>query len=163
LQKIAAIAPQFGARLEEHDSEGAKIFTTRYRLGEGASVALKDGFVLAAGGAGQMELALSRVGAPEKGLQISEPSARKELEAGGSLIFVDVAKLVHAIRELPDSAYGIGGFAVKAAALRWLDAIEEITSLRLASHLAGQSLHAHLALTLKPSAPPPAEKEKASP
>ena len=34
-----------------------------------------------------------------------------------------------AIRNLPTSAWGIGGFAIKATTLRWLDAMDDLRAV----------------------------------
>jgi hypothetical protein len=38
-----------------------------------------------------------------------------------------------------DSAYGVGGWAIKAAVSRWLEAIDEIAGLPLSARLADKT------------------------
>jgi len=42
---------------------------------------------------------------------------------------LDFAALAKAIRNLPTSAWGVGGFAIKATTLRWLDALDDLRAI----------------------------------
>ena len=155
LQGVVEAAPRFGARLEPRELAGTKAWVTTYQLGEGASLCLKDDFALVTGGAGQMEAQLARLSASGPPA-VADAGARRSLQEDGLSLWLDVGRLTSGVRALPDSAYGIGGFAIKAAVSRWLDAIDEIGALRLSGRLEGRSLRAELALGLKlPPAPPP--------
>jgi hypothetical protein len=162
LSNAAEVAPSFGAKLEQRTVAGTAVFVTTYHLGEGASLTLKDGYAVVTGGAGQMEEQLKRLGA-EAPLTLADPEARRSLQEDGFALYLDVGRLTAGIRALPDSAYGIGGFAIKAALSRWLDAIDEIGSLRLSARLADKTLQAGLALTLKLPPAPPAQKASGAP
>lgn len=161
LEAVAAAAPRFGAKMEPAEVSGAKVFVTRYHLGEGASLGLKADQVLVTGGAGQMEAMLSRLDSPAA-VATADPEASRALAEDAFAVYLDLSRLIAGVRSLPDSAYGIGGWAIKAAVSRWLDAVDEITGLRVHGRLADKSLHAEVALTLK-LAPLQAEKGPRAP
>lgn len=156
LEKTLAVAPRYGATIVEGESAGAKTWTFNYHLGEGARIALKDDLALVTGGQGQLEELLARIAEKTPATLEIDPGAKTSLESDGLALFVDVARLSASVRKLPDSAYGIGGFAIKAAVGRWLDAIEEIGSLRLSARVADRTLRAELVLSLEPAPEPQA-------
>ncbi|MGC4116605.1 MAG: hypothetical protein QM765_18945 [Myxococcales bacterium] len=156
LGSIVDVAPRFGARLEPADLGGTKVFVTRYHLGEGASLALDGDKVLVTGGAGQMQAQLDRLRSPAP-KDPADPLAAKALKEDAAALWLDVSRLTAGVRALPDSAYGIGGWAIKAAVSRWLEAIDEITGLRLSARLADKTLSADLALTLQLAPAPSAQ------
>lgn len=156
LEKTLAVAPRFGATVAEGETAGAKTWTFNYHLGEGASIAMKDDLALVTGGPGQLEKLLTRLGEKAPTALEIAPDAKSSLEKDGLAVFLDVARLSASVRKLPDSAYGIGGFAIKAAVGRWLDAIEEIRSLRLSARVADRTLRAELVLNLEPAGEPQA-------
>ncbi len=156
LEKTLAVAPRYGATIVEGESAGAKTWTFNYHLGEGARIALKDDLALVTGGQGQLEELLARIAEKTPATLKIDPGAKTSLESDGLALFVDVARLSASVRKLPDSAYGIGGFAIKAAVGRWLDAIEEIGSLRLSARVAERTLRAELVLSLEPAPEPQA-------
>jgi hypothetical protein len=156
LEKIAAVAPRFGAQMESRELQGTRVLASRYHLGEGASLALRDGLVLVTGGPGQMDALLQRLSG-EGGLVLANPGATQALARDGFALFLDIGRLVASLRALPDSAYGVGGFAIKAAASRYLDAVGELAGLRLSGRVERGRLHAELALSLNLS---PAQKKE---
>jgi hypothetical protein len=145
VEKIAAAAPSFGAQLDPKDIGGARAVVASYHLGEGASLSVHEGLALVTGGPGQMEALLGRLsGAP--GLELKDSGARKAFAEDGFALYLDIGRLVASLRALPDSAYGIGGFAIKAALSRTLESLDELSGLRLSGRVSGSRLHAELAL-----------------
>lgn len=161
LGSIVDVAPRFGAKLEPADVGNAKVFVTRYHLGEGASIGLDGEKVLVTGGSGQMQAQLDRLRSPAP-QDPADPQAAKALKEDAFALWLDLARLTTGVRALPDSAYGIGGWAIKAAVSRWLEAIDEITGLRANGRLANKTLYADLALALK-LAPAPAQAQQQAP
>lgn len=161
LDKVAAAAPRFGARMEPREIEGARVLVASYHLGEGASLSVHKGHALVTGGPGQMEALLQRLaGGP--GLQVQDAGARKALAEDGFALYLDVGRLVASLRALPDSAYGVGGFAIKAALSRGLEALDEISGARLSGKVTGSRFHAELALGLSAGAGQPASSHGAA-
>ncbi|HEY3449145.1 MAG TPA: hypothetical protein VGK67_22500 [Myxococcales bacterium] len=148
LGSMAEVAPRFGSTMESTEIGGAKVFVTRYHLGEGASLALDGDKILVTGGTGQMQAQLDRLRSPTP-KDPADPQAARALKEDAFALWLDVSRLTAGVRTLPDSAYGIGGWAIKAAVSRWLEAIDEITGLRASGRLADKTLSAELALTLK--------------
>jgi hypothetical protein len=149
MEKIAALAPRFGSKVNVREQNGVKLYDTHYHLGEGAGFALAGNRVVVAGGASRMDGLLSRLDKPEPPLRVRDAGARKAIDEWGFAVAVDLSRLVTSIRELPDSAYGVGGFAIKAAIGRWLDALDEITSIRLAGRTVAKSLQLEAAVSLR--------------
>ena len=159
LEAIAQAAPRFGAKVEAQDQEGGKVYVTRYHLGEGASFALRDRTVVVAGGTGQLTALLGRVAGPAVRTPFADPEAARALREDGLALFLDIGRATSGVRAIPDSAYGLGGFAIRSAVLRWLDALDQLASLRAGARLQGRILQAELALSLRA----PAAGTQASP
>ncbi len=151
LDKVAAMASRFGAQMEPREIDGTRVLVASYPLGEGASASVHGRYAVVTGGPGQMEAQLQRLaGGPalQVGLQIKDPGARKALAEDGFALYLDVARLSASLRALPDSAYGVGGFAIKAALSRALEALDEVPGARLSGKVAGSRLHVELAVSL---------------
>jgi len=153
MERVAEIAPHFGAQIETRDLAGLKVFTTLYHLGEGASMAVKDDLALITGGPGQMEATLSRLAGTDAPLALGDAAAQKAAAEEGFFLYLDTGRLVRSVQELPDSAYGIGASIIKKAVTRWLEAIGELRTLQLTARTAERTLSGELILTLAPSAP----------
>ncbi len=162
LEKVAAMAPRFGAQMESREIQGTRVLSTHYQLGEGASLALRDGLVLVTGGPGQMDALLQRLSGKER-FTLANRGASKALAQDGFALFLDIGQLVRSLRALPDSAYGAGGFAIKAALFRYLDAVGELSGLRLSGRVEAGRVHAELALSLNPRPEPTQKKEPPGP
>jgi hypothetical protein len=140
LGKVAALAPRFGAQMQKAERDGRPVLLTTYAQGEGVHLAVKDDRVLfgspvqrldalaAADGAG---------GAPVPGLG-----------EGALAVAVDLSRLSQSVRALPESAWGIGGFAIKATTVRWLDATDDLKAVTLSVSARERTLQARLALRL---------------
>ena len=42
---------------------------------------------------------------------------------------LDLRKLSDAVKNLPSEAWGVGGFAIRATALRWLEATDDLRAI----------------------------------
>ncbi len=125
LAKVAPLASSFGATLTPTVKGGKTVYETTYSQGEGAHVALEGQRLLVASPMKRMEEALA-AGAG------GEPLAKDllaPLEGQAVGVVVDLQKLASAVRELPASAWGLGGFAIKASALRWLEGMSDLRAL----------------------------------
>lgn len=133
LAHVPAVAPKLGVRVVEREVARRKVFLTSYTQGEGADFALIDDKVVVAAPMKRLEEALNRLGErsdPRKTLA-ARPDLVPYLERGALDVVVDVPRLCQSIKNLPGSAWGVGGFAVKAAMLRWLTALDDLRAFTL--------------------------------
>lgn len=140
---VTKFGPRIGAVLEEAAVGPARAWTFKYELGEGARIALEADTVAVSGGEGRLPLLLDRArtmgasagatgssatdggGARPTGPTLPGPLQTRFAQAGAAA-YLDLGKLVERLNALPASAYGLGGFAYKAAATTWLNAIGEL-------------------------------------
>jgi len=127
LEKLAAGAEQFQMKVTSEDVDGAKIYRATYAAGEGMSWALVGDTLVATGGKGVMQKARARLAlADAPRFEVADPSARKVFESSASAAHLDVPRLTKALREIPESAYGIGGFRIKAIVETWVGLLDEV-------------------------------------
>jgi hypothetical protein len=67
---------------------------------------------------------------------------------------LDLRKMSEAIRNLPSSAWGVGGFAIRATALRWLEATDDLRAVTLGLSRKDKAIQAQLSLQVTPPAAP---------
>lgn len=125
LQRFGGV---LGLTLQRRDVGKTPVYVVTYPLGEGASFALDGERLAITGGAGRMAPLLART--PGAGVALP-PELKASFDAAGLAAYLDVGRAVQTLRAIPDSAYGLGGFAIKAALTRWLDAISELKSVSL--------------------------------
>jgi hypothetical protein len=142
LERLAAAAPGFGARLERVQRGGVPAFLTTWAQGEGVHFAVQPGRLLFAAPLTRLDALLAQDG--------GVPGPGGEGTLG---LRLDVRRLAASVRALPESAWGLGGFAMKATAVRWLEAVDDLTALDLQARSAGGALQARLALELQLGAP----------
>jgi hypothetical protein len=150
LERLAGVAPAIGASVKMRSVRGVAVQTFSYHLGETASLALKGEYALVTGGPGRMDALLARMEAAPA----SPSRLLKDLHVQGFALRVDVTRLVDAVRALPPSAYGVGGFAISAAVNRWMDALAEVERIDLGARIDNGRAHGRLRLQLAPSAQP---------
>jgi hypothetical protein len=66
-------------------------------------------------------------------------------------VLLDLRRFSDAVKALPSSAWGIGGFAIKATAVRWLDATDDLRALTMSLSRKDKALQAELSLRLTPA------------
>ncbi len=138
LEKVAAVAPRFGASMNKVERKGATAWFTSYSQGEGVHFAVKDGHVFFGSPMQRLDALLESDGkgeAPVKGLTQDALS-----------LALDLKKLAASVRALPESAWGIGGFAMKAASVRWLEAIDDLVGVTVTASAKDGAVHARLVL-----------------
>lgn len=147
LEKIAGIAPQFGAQMSKVERNEQPMMFTTYRAGEGVHFAVKGDVVFFASPVQRIDQ-----------LESIDAKAAEEAVAPGSLgneafsMFIDLARLANSVRELPTSAWGLGGFAIKATTVRWLDATDDLKAITASAGVKDQALQVNLSLVLGPKA-----------
>lgn len=120
LSEVQKFGPQIGASVATRLVGKVPVYTFKYQLGEGASVALDGERVVISGGEGRMAPLLGR--APGAGYKLPAELAPR-FDGAGLAVWFDMARVISSLRALPDSAFGLGGFAIKSALDRWLDAL----------------------------------------
>jgi hypothetical protein len=129
VEQVARNAPHFGAQMDRSLMDGAPVWHTRYARGNGADVALVGDTLVVAGPRARMDAALPKV---RQGPKAAASPALRFADALGQPavgFVVDLRQLADSVRALPSSAWGVGGFAIKATTLRWLDATHELSAL----------------------------------
>ncbi|MBX5481661.1 MAG: hypothetical protein IRZ16_07445 [Myxococcaceae bacterium] len=148
--KLPAIAPKFGATIEPLEKDGQTFFVTRYARGEGVHFAqAKDGRVVLASPLGRLEQTISSLAATPKpaGPPLLRDAALKDVLLKSPVAaVVDLDQLRESVKALPPEAWGIGGFAIKASAVRWLEATDDLRAITLALSRKGNAVQADLAL-----------------
>lgn len=145
--KLITVAPKFGAQMEWRTrDDGQKALLTTWSQGEGVHFAPKGEFVFFGSPVGRLQALVKSdgtAGAPIDGLP----------DDAFSLV-LDLTKLSASLRALPDSSWGVGGFAMKTAAARWLDAIDDLKQVTYAMGVKNNRAHFHATLKLgAPKAP----------
>ncbi len=145
LEKIGAIAPKFGAQMSKVERNEQPMMFTTYRAGEGVHFAVKGDVVFFASPVQRIDQ-----------LETIDPKAAEEAVAPALLsndafsMFIDITKLANSVRELPASAWGLGGFAIKATTVRWLDATDDLKAITGSVGVKDHALQVNLSLVLAP-------------
>lgn len=140
LDKVAALAPRFGAQMQRAEREGTPVLLTTYSQGEGVHFTVKDDRVLFASPVQRLDAlakATGQGGAPVAGLGDDAVA-----------VVVDLSRLSQSVRALPESAWGIGGFAIKATTVRWLDATDDLKAITVSVSAKEKAVQARAVLAL---------------
>ncbi|AEI69072.1 hypothetical protein [Corallococcus macrosporus] len=152
LEQLPRISENFGAKVEAAELGGQRVYLTSYRAGEGAHFALgPHGRLVVASPKARLESTLASLAKPSG----EGPVAADLKDAGKDAAFsavLDLRRLSDAVKNLPSEAWGIGGFAIKATTVRWLEAVDDLRAVTLAVSRKDKALHAELSLRLAPTA-----------
>ena len=66
---------------------------------------------------------------------------------------IDLNRLATSVRDLPASAWGLGGFAIKATTVRWLDATDDLKAVTASAGANGKALQVNVALVFGAKTP----------
>jgi hypothetical protein len=151
LEKVPAFARRFGAHVSPSERRGQKVFLTSYSQGEGTDFALVGDTWLLAAPVNQLDAALSRMatGAGGPG-PVPDPQLRAALGASGASAVVDLRQLTESVKALPSESWGIGGFAMKATTVRWLDATDDLRAVTGSLSRREGAVEAEVSLRLAP-------------
>ncbi|NMO21316.1 hypothetical protein HPC49_32775 [Pyxidicoccus fallax] len=152
LEKLPAMADDFGAKVEPADLSGQRVYLTSYRAGEGAHFALgPNGRLVMAAPKARLESTLASLAKPAGGSPVADDLKDAGKDAAFSVV-LDLRRLSDAVKNLPSEAWGIGGFAIKATTVRWLEATDDLRAVTLAVSRKEKALQAELSLRLTPGA-----------
>ncbi len=151
LEKLPAIAGDFGAKVEASDLKGQKVYLTSYRAGEGAHFALgPNGRLVVAAPQARLESTLASLAQPAGQGPVAEDLKDAGKDAALSVV-LDLRRLSDAVKNLPSEAWGIGGFAIKATTVRWLEATDDLRAVTLSVSRKEKALQAEMSLRLTPA------------
>ncbi len=146
LEKVAELAPRFGAQMRVAERpDGQKAVLTTYGAGEGVHFAPKGELVFFASPVQRLDALVKSDGKGQL--------AVRGLGDEALTVAVDLRRLAQSVRDLPESAWGLGGFAIKGTTLRWLDAMSDLEAITLSVGAKGTSVHGRLLLSLSKPAP----------
>lgn len=131
LEKIPGIAERFGARVTLEEVKGRRVYLSSYSQGEGVHFAVVADKAVIAGPRSRLEGALDAFDGKSKvaaGVP-TDPAIKTALSEGSLSVVIDLHQLASSVRDLPINAWGLGGFAIKASAIRWLDAVEDLRAV----------------------------------
>ena len=147
LEKIAALAPKFGAEMSVRErADGQKAVITTYAQGEGVHFAPKGELVFFASPVQRLDALVKSNGAGTVGEGLGNEALN---------VVVDLNKLASSVRALPESAWGLGGFAIKATTVRWLDATDDLKRITVSVGAKERVVQAKVVLTLGGAAKAP--------
>ena len=146
LARLPEVAPRFGARVEPVTRDGQTFFVTRYAQGEGVHFAqAQDGRVVLASPLARLERGILASGDGGPRL-LSDPDLSRALSEHAVGAVIDLDQLRASVKALPQDAWGIGGFAIKASAARWLDATDDLRAITAGLSRREKALQAEVAL-----------------
>jgi hypothetical protein len=151
LARMPEIAPRFGATIEATPKDGDTLYVTSYARGEGVHFADAAGKVVFASPLGRLERALATVKAPDDATApalLKDPELARVLKEYPLAIVVDLHRLADSVKALPSEAWGIGGFAIKATTVRWLEGMEDLRAITLGVLRKDKAVQAEIALRL---------------
>ena len=149
LEKLPSLAPAVGAQIQPTELDGRRAFLATYSQGEGLHMALALDRLLAAAPQARLSEALGRASSADAGPgPLADPELRAALEKEPFTFAVDLRTLRDSVRALPTSAWGFGGFAIRASTLRWLDATADLRAVTGWARARDGAVQAELTLRL---------------
>lgn len=150
LEKLAAGASHFAMEVDREERNGAKVYRARWSAGEGMSWTLAGDTLVATGGPGMLNRAVERLGVRDAaGFAIADPTAKRIFDQAASAAHLDVPRLAKALREIPESAYGVGGFRIKEIVGTWADLLGEVQSVTTSFSVRDEGIVVDAAMGLK--------------
>ena len=140
LEKVAALAPKFGAQMELRERpDGQKAMLTTYSQGEGVHFAPKGELLFFASPVQRLDALVKSDGQGASPVTLGDDALN---------VAIDLSKLSASVRALPESAWGLGGFAIKATTVRWLDATDDLKAISISVGAKEKAVQAKVQLTL---------------
>jgi hypothetical protein len=148
LERVPAVAQRFGAHVTPSERGGKKVFLTTYAQGEGTDFALMGDTWVMAAPVTQLDATLARAAKGGGAGPAAGPALREALKRTAISAVLDLHQLSESVRALPSEAWGIGGFAIKATTVRWLDATDDLRAVTLGVSEKGGAVQGELTLRL---------------
>ncbi|HVG59627.1 MAG TPA: hypothetical protein VNA24_13805 [Hyalangium sp.] len=156
LERVPGIANNFGAQVKPEDVNGQRVYLTSYRAGEGAHFAEVGGKLVLAAPRSRLDAALTSLAGKPGENPVAE-DLRGTVKDPVLGVVLDLRKLSDAVKNLPSEAWGVGGFAIRATVLRWLEATDDLRAVTFSLSQKERALQAEISLklTAAPSQPSP--------
>jgi len=149
-EALPPLASKVGAALVPGTRAGHPVLLASYAQGEGTHLALTGNTLLLASPEARLVEALQQADAPPPGPVLSDPALMKPFDGAALVAVVDLRRLFDAVKALPESAWGVGGFAMKATTVRWLEATDDLQAITVAVSARDSAVQAELSLRLSP-------------
>lgn len=140
LERLAGLGEKLSMEVSSREEEGLTIYSATYAAGDGLTWALVDDLLVAAGGEGAFEALLQRVKGEGRAYTPAHPEAFELFTSRPLSVYFDVPRLVSQLRAIPESAFGIGGFRLKALLDGWVAGIEEVRGVALTYHVDNEGI-----------------------
>jgi hypothetical protein len=128
LAKLPTVAPRLGMAVKPMAVGGRTTYLTSYARGEGVSVAREGKHVVLGAPLARVAETMQRLETPAARAPSAVAQALPRAPLG---LLVDLTKLSDEVRALPSEAWGVGGFAIKATALRWVDMLSDLKTVQV--------------------------------
>ena len=132
LERLANADERLRMQVSVREVDGLKIYSATYAAGEGLTWALVGERLVASGGEGAFEALLERVKGDGRPYAPADPEAWKLFSSRPLGLYVDVPRLVAQLRGIPESAFGVGGFRLKAVLDSWVDLLAPLRGVAVA-------------------------------
>lgn len=126
LERLADLGEKLSMEVRTREEAGVRIYSATYAAGDGLTWALVGDKFLAAGGEGAFEALRARVRGEGRAYTPAHPEAFELFTSRPLSLYFDVPRLVSQLRAIPESAFGIGGFRLKALMEGWIAGIEDL-------------------------------------
>jgi len=146
--KLPALGPVIGARITPTPQNGRTLYLTYYQAGEGVHFGHEGKYLAAGAPVNRLEALLDRAKTPPDAAQgtFAGSPARAALEQQGIAVSVDLQRLAAGVKALPPEAWPLGGFPIKAATERWLDAASDLVASHASISSTQNALQSELTL-----------------
>jgi hypothetical protein len=129
LEWLPRLAPLFGMKIERAERSGNPVYLTSYAQGEGAHLAQVGNRIAVASPVQRLDRVIARLSEAATAVELENSAVRQALDAHPVAAVLDLRQLIEQVKGLPPSAWGVGGFMVKASMLRWLDSLSDLRTL----------------------------------